>query len=63
MNEDAQNDQVAAVNLQAAESQIRDLNVGQATTQFTRLQVLIQVGTSVLSQSNVNEQSVLALFR
>ncbi len=63
LNEDAQNDQVAAVNLQAAESQIRDLNVGQATTQFTRLQVLIQVGTSVLSQSNVNEQSVLALFR
>ncbi len=63
LNEDAQNDQVAAVNLQASESNIRDLNVGQATTEFTRLQVLIQVGTSVLSQSNANEQSVLALFR
>ncbi len=63
LNEDAQNDQIAAVNLQAAESQIRDLNVGQATTQFTRLQVLIQVGTSVLSQSNLNEQSILGLFR
>jgi flagellin len=63
LNEDANNDNVAAVNLQASESQIRDLNVGQATTQYTKLQILTQVGTSVLAQSNSNAQSVLGLFR
>ncbi|HET9095378.1 MAG TPA: flagellin [Candidatus Baltobacteraceae bacterium] len=62
LNEDANNDNVAAVNLQASESAIRDLNVGQATTEFTKLQVLVQVGTSVLAQSNSNAQSVLGLF-
>ena len=63
LNEDSNNDNIAAVNLQASESSIRDLNVGQATTQFTKLQVLVQVGTSVLAQSNTNAQSVLGLFR
>ena len=63
LNEDMSNDNIAAVNLQASESQIRDLNVGQATTQFTKLQILVQVGTSVLAQSNANAQSVLGLFR
>ena len=63
LNEDANNDNIAAVNLQASESGIRDLNVGQATTEFTKLQVLVQVGTSVLAQSNTNAQSVLGLFR
>ncbi|HKU69057.1 MAG TPA: flagellin [Candidatus Baltobacteraceae bacterium] len=63
LNEDANNDNVAAVNLQASESSIRDLNVGQATTEFTKLQVLVQVGTSVLAQANANAQSVLGLFR
>ncbi|MGZ3496497.1 MAG: flagellin N-terminal helical domain-containing protein [Vulcanimicrobiaceae bacterium] len=63
LNEDANNDNVASVNLQASESSIRDLNVGQATTQFTKLQVLTQVGTSVLAQANSNAQSVLGLFR
>jgi flagellin len=63
LNEDANNDSVAAVNMQASESAIRDLNVGQATTEFTKLQVLVQVGTSVLAQSNANAQSVLGLFR
>jgi flagellin len=60
---DQDNDNTAATNLQASESDIRDLNVGAATTEFTKLQVLVQVGTSVLSQSNANAQSVLALFR
>ena len=63
LQEDQNNDNVASVNLQASESNIRDLNVGQETTQYTRLQILVQVGTSVLSQSNSNAQSVLSLFR
>ena len=63
LNEDANNDNIAAVNLQASESSIRDLNVGAATTEFTKLQILVQVGTSVLAQSNANAQTVLGLFR
>ncbi len=62
LNEDANNDNVAAVNLQASESQIRDLNVGSETTEFTKLQILVQVGTSVLAQANSNAQSVIGLF-
>ncbi|HEY5341200.1 MAG TPA: flagellin, partial [Candidatus Aquilonibacter sp.] len=60
---DQQSADTAATNLQASESNIADLNVGQATTQFTKLQVLVQVGTSVLAQSNTNAQTVLTLFR
>ena len=63
LNEDQDSDNTAATNLQASESNIRDLNVGAATTEFTKLQILVQVGTSVLSQSNANAQSVLSLFR
>jgi len=62
LNEDADNDNIAATNLQASESSIRDLNVGAETTNFNKLQVLVQVGTSVLAQSNTNAQSVLRLF-
>lgn len=63
LQEDQNNDNIASTNLQASESNIRDLNVGQETTQYTRLQILVQVGTSVLSQSNSNAQSVLSLDR
>jgi flagellin len=63
LNIDQDNDNTAATNLTASQSNIRDLNVGAATTEFTKLQVLVQVGTSVLAQSNANAQSVLTLFR
>ena len=63
LNEDAASDNVAAVNLQASESGIRDLNVGQAASAFTKEQVLVQIGTLVLGQSNANAQSVLPLLR
>jgi len=62
LNEDADNDNIAATNLQASESSIRDLNVGAATTDFNRLQILVSVGTSVLAQANTNAQTVLKLF-
>jgi flagellin len=63
LNEDEANNNIASVNLTSSASQIKDLNVGQETTEYTKLQILVQVGTSVLAQSNVNAQSVLALFR
>jgi len=63
LQEDQDNDNTAATNLQASESSIRDLDIGAETTQYTKLQILVQVGTSVLSQANSNAQSVLSLFR
>jgi len=63
LNEDENNNNIASVNLTASASDITDLNVAQETTEYTKLQILVQVGTSVLAQSNVNAQSVLALFR
>jgi flagellin len=47
---DAQNDNTASVNLQAAESAIRDLNVGTATAEYNKTQILVQIGTTVLAQ-------------
>jgi flagellin len=63
LQEDLNNDNVASVNLTASESAIRDLNVGSETTQYTKLQILVQVGTSVLAQANQNAQSDTSLFR
>ena len=63
LQEDSSNDNIASVNLTASESAIRDLNVGQETTEYTKLQILVQVGTSVLAQANQNAQSVVSLFR
>jgi flagellin len=63
LQEDQNNDNVASTNLQASESAIRDLNVGAETTEYTKDQILVQVGTSVLAQSNSNAQTVLSLLR
>jgi flagellin len=63
LQEESSNDSVASVNLQASESNIRDLNVSAETTKYTADQILISVGTSVLLQSNNNAQSVERLFQ
>jgi flagellin len=63
LNEDSSNDATASTNLQASESNIRDLNVGKESTQYTKTQILVTIGTSVLSQSNQNAQSVQRLFQ
>ena len=63
LQENSTNDSVAATNLQASESNIRDLNVSAETTKYTADQILISVGTSVLLQSNNNAQSVEKLFQ
>ena len=63
LQEDSSNDSVAATNLQASESNIRDLNVSAETTKYSADQILISVGTSVLLQSNNNAQSVEKLFQ
>ena len=59
----ANNNNIASVNLTASESAIRDLNVGSATAEYNKTQILVQIGTTVLAQSNTNAQTVLGLFR
>ena len=59
----ANNNNIASVNLTASASDITDLNVGQATSEYNKEQILIQIGTTVLAQSNTNAQTVLGLFR
>jgi flagellin len=60
--QDANNDNVNIVNLTASESSIRDLDIGQATTEFTRDQIMTQVGTSVLSQYQVDARQLASLM-
>jgi flagellin len=53
---------IAAENLQAAESRIRDVNMASEMVNFTRDSILSQAGTAMLAQANVRTQSVLQLL-
>ena len=53
----------AAENLSSSESTIRDLDISQEITEFTKSQILVQAGMSMLAQANAVPQNVLALFR
>jgi flagellin len=61
LQEDAGDASLEIVNQVASESAIRDVNVGQAVTQFTKDQVLLQVGVSVLAQMQQDAQLVVQL--
>lgn len=50
-------------NLTAAESTIRDVDMAMEMTNFTKNQILVQAGTSMLAQANMNPQLVLSLFK
>ena len=52
-----------AENLQAAESRIRDTDMAEEMSNFTKYSILIQAGTAMLAQANMTPQSVLALLR
>lgn len=54
--------QVSAENLAAANSRIRDVDMAQEMTNFTRQQILLQAGTAMLAQANLKPQSVLQLL-
>jgi len=49
-------------NIQAAESRIRDADMAEEMVEFTKNNVLIQTGTAMLSQANMQPQSVLRLL-
>ena len=53
---------VAAENMQAAESGIRDLDMAQQMVEYVKNQILMQSGTAMLAQANIQPQSVLQLL-
>ena len=54
---------VAAENMQAAESLIRDTDMAAETVQFVKNQILAQAGTAMLAQANLQGQNVLQLLQ
>jgi len=53
---------IAAENMTAAESQIRDLDMASGMVQFVKDSILTQAGTAMLAQANVLPRSVLQLL-
>jgi len=53
---------IAAENLQAAESRIRDTNMANKMVDYTKDSILNQTGTAMLAQANLRSQSVLSLL-
>lgn len=49
-------------NAAASESAIRDANIAQETISYTRNQILVSAGTSVLAQANLVPQTALQLL-
>ena len=54
---------VAVENLSASESRIRDTDMAQEMTAFSRNQILSQAGTAMLAQANQSSQGVLSLLK
>ncbi|MCB1173688.1 MAG: flagellin [Leptospiraceae bacterium] len=50
-------------NLQASESRIRDTEMAEQMTSFTRYQILVQAATSMVAQANAKSQNVMQLLR
>jgi flagellin len=53
---------VAAENMQAAESRIRDTDIATEMVDFVKNQILSQAGSAMLAQANVKSQSVMQLL-
>ena len=51
------------INQRSAESRIRDVDFAEETLSFTRNNILIQSGTTILAQANAAPQSVLSLLQ
>ena len=54
---------IAAENLQASESRIRDTDMAAQMVEFTKNEILQQAGTAMLAQANTQSQTVLSLLR
>ena len=49
-------------NLQSAESRIRDTDMAKEMTQYSKSNILMQAGQSMLAQANQSTQGVLSLL-
>jgi flagellin len=49
-------------NATASNSRIRDVDFAEETSKMTRLQILVQSGTAILSQANASPQAALSLL-
>jgi flagellin len=56
------NIQVSKENMASANSRIRDADVAEEATNLTKNQILMQAGTSVLSQANSTIKTALSLL-
>lgn len=54
---------IAAENMQSAESRIRDTDMAEAIVSHTKNQILSSAATAILSQANSQSQNVLALLK
>lgn len=54
---------VTQVNVQAAESQIRDVDFAAESAQFAKLNILAQSGSYAMSQANAVQQNVMRLLQ
>ena len=59
----ANNLTTASENLTSAESRIRDADMAKEMMQFTKLNIMLQAGNSMLAQANQQPQNVLSLIR
>jgi len=59
----ASNLAITIENFSAAESVIRDVDMAAEMTSFTKNQILVQAGVSMLAQANMSPQNVLSLFK
>jgi flagellin len=55
--------QINAINLEAANSRIIDVDVAAESTQLARYQILQQAGTAMLAQANTSQQSLVRLLQ
>ena len=63
LQETASDASLAAVNYQASESALRDTNIAQTTTDFTREQILTNVQTALLSRLYGQAPQIVALVQ
>lgn len=54
---------VAAENMTASESKIRDADIASEMVEYTKDQILLQSATAMLAQANSNSQNVLSLLK
>jgi flagellin len=54
---------INAINLEAANSRIMDVDVASESSQLARFQILQQAGTAMLAQANTSQQSLVRLLQ